>query len=116
MDLSAADVKLLGQASLRQRFGERIMALFVVLMVVFLGAGVWCWAKLDSSPFDGTTVDTPFQAFRIHGYYGAVTALILCAWNASVYGLLAFMTWDQRRNDRLLLKLMDRVSGYPDFS
>jgi len=107
MDLSNSDVKHLTRGRRRQRVAKPLLICFALKTVLLAGAGAWFFSKAEAA--DLLSQDL----LRIQMYNHHFTAGLFCGFLALLEATLTCWVWSQRRSDALILKLLDRLSGYP---
>ena len=115
MDLSDDDIKLLGTIRKRSRVAKAVIAIFALKGLLLIGVAAW-FAIESCSPTLILDQQDPFWALQMlvrqqhqsaAGFFGVCALLNLS---------ICLFTWIQRKSDGLILKLVDRASGYPPSS
>lgn len=112
MDLSAADIKLLGVIRKRSRFAQAAVIVFGLKALFVAIVAVWCGVRAYPGPSLVVGGD-PFQWLALLVHQGQVFFAVLMGLNALICGTNCFFIRSQHQTDKLVLKLVDQASGYP---
>jgi hypothetical protein len=112
MDLSAADIKLLGVLRKRSRLAKAVEIFFALKALLLAFVAVWFGVEAyqGSCSVGG---DDPMQWPALLLQQGRVFWTVLLALNAFICGSNCVFFRVQHQTDMLVLKLVDQASGYP---
>jgi hypothetical protein len=112
MDLSAADIKLLGVIRKRSRFAKAAVIICALKALLLAFVAVWFGVEAyhGSCSVEG---NDPMQWLALLLHQARVFLTILLTLNALICGTNCFFIRAQHKTDRLVLKLVDQASGYP---
>lgn len=109
MDLSEADIRMIGGIRNRSRAAKWVLLIFALKSLTYAGAAVLFGvhaSRLAACILEGGPSGHPL-ALQVY-----IRPIVL-AFFAVFYGMLCLSIRSDMKSDALILRLVDRASGYP---